>query len=74
MKKKSEWIKELTEDIIRLKNKGRKKLYLISAEMNTETANGIEKHFSDQGYSVETKKCQSCKNNWDIIIDWSKNV
>jgi len=71
MKKKQEWITELTEDIIRLKNAGRKTLYLISAEMNTETANGIVKYFSDQGYSLESKKCASCKNNWDIIIKWS---
>ncbi len=71
MKKKQEWITELTEDIIRLRNAGRKTLYLISAEMNTETANGVVKHFSDQGYTVESKKCQSCKNSWDIILQWT---
>lgn len=70
MKKKSEWIEELESDIIRHKGYGRKTLYLISAEMNTETANGIVKHFLDQGYSVESKKCASCKNNWDLILQW----
>lgn len=70
MKKKSEWITELTEDIIRLKNAGRKTLYLISAEMNTETANGIVKHFLDQGYDVDSKRCASCVNKWDIILQW----
>lgn len=71
MKNKSEWITELTEDIIRLKNVGRKTLYLISAEMTTEIANGVTKHFKEIGYSVESKKCRSCKNNWDIIIQWT---
>lgn len=71
MKKKQEWITELTEDIIRLKEHGRKTLYLISAEMNTEIANGVVKHFSDQGYIVESKKCRSCKNSWDIILQWT---
>lgn len=74
MKTKKEWIEELESDILRLKNKGRKTLYLISGEMNTETANGIIKHFADQEYDVKSKKCLSCKNNWDIIIDWSKNA
>lgn len=69
MKKKQEWITELTEDIIRLKNAGRKILYLISAEMNTETANGVMKHFQESGYVVEIKRCLSCKkNSWDFII------
>lgn len=70
MKSKKEWIEELESDIIRLKSYGRKTLYLISAEMNTETANGIVKNFLDQGYIVESKKCLSCKNNWDIILQW----
>ena len=70
MKKKQEWITELTEDIIRLKGAGRKTLYLISAEMNNETATAIENYFKEQGYSVESKKCRSCKNNWDVIISW----
>ncbi len=71
MRKKQEWITELTEDIIRLKEHGRKTLYLISAEMNTETANVIEKYFLDQGYSVEIKKCSSCINKWDVILQWT---
>lgn len=71
MKKKQDWITELTEDIIRLKKAGRKTLYLISAEMNTETSNGIVKHFSDQGYDVESKKCGSCRNKWDLILQWT---
>lgn len=71
MKKKIEWIIELTEDIIRLKNVKRKTLYLISAEMTTDTAKAVVKHFKDEGYSVESKKCLSCKNSWDIIIQWT---
>lgn len=70
MKKKQEWITELSEDIIRLKEHGRKTLYLISAEMNTETAKGVVKHFSDQGYIVESKRCASCVNKWDLILQW----
>jgi hypothetical protein len=70
MKKKQEWITELTEDIVRLKNAGRKTLYLISAEMNTETANGIVKHFLDHGYDVESNRCASCVNKWDLILQW----
>lgn len=71
MKNKNEWITELTEDIIRLKNVNRKTLYLISAEMNTDIATAVVKHFKDEGYSVESKKCLSCKNSWDIIIQWT---
>ena len=70
MKKKQEWITEIESDIIRLKEHGRKTCYLISAEMNTEIANAIEKYFLNQGYSVETKKCSSCVNKWDVILQW----
>ncbi len=70
MKKKQEWITELTEDIIRLKNAGRKTLYLISAEMNSEIANGVMKHFQELGYLVESKRCASCVNKWDLILQW----
>lgn len=71
MKKKTEWITELTEDIVRLKNVGRKTLYLISAEMTNEVATAVVKHFKDNSYIVESKKCLSCKNSWDIIIQWT---
>jgi len=71
MKKKTEWITELTEDIIRLKNVNRKTLYLISAEMTTDIATAVIKYFKDAGYVVESKKCASCKNSWDIIIQWT---
>lgn len=71
MKKKTEWITELTEDIVRLKNVNRKTLYLISAEMNTDTAKGIEEHFLKIGYGVEIRKCLSCKKSWDLIISWT---
>lgn len=71
MKKKQEWITELTEDIVRLKNVGRKTLYLISAEMTNAIATGVVNHFKEAGYTVESKKCSSCKNSWDIIIQWT---
>ena len=71
MKKKNEWVTELTEDIIRLKNVNRKTLYLISAEMTTDIATAVIKHFKDAEYIVEFKKCASCKNSWDIIIQWT---
>lgn len=68
MKKKIEWIAELTEDIIRLKNVNRKTLYLISAEMTTDTATAVIKHFEELGHVVESKKCASCVNKYDLII------
>ncbi len=71
MKKKSEWIAELTNDIARLKGVNRKTLFLISAEMTNEIATAVVKHFKDVGYTVESKKCSSCKNSWDIIIQWT---
>lgn len=71
MKKKSEWIRELEEDIVRLKSAGRKTLYVISGEMTSEIAKGVIKYFEDAGYTVESKKCFSCKNNWDVIIQWT---
>lgn len=71
MKKKTEWITELTEDIVRLKSVNRKTLYLISAEMTTDIATAVVKHFKDAGYTVESKRCLTCKNSWDIIIQWT---
>lgn len=71
MKKKKEWITELTEDIVRLKNVGRKTLYLISGEMTADIATGVVKHFKEAGYTVEFKKCNSCVNKYDIIIQWT---
>lgn len=71
MKKKSDWITEITEDIIRLKNVNRKTLYLISAEMTNEIATAVVKHFEELGYVVESKKCSSCVNKYDVIIQWS---
>lgn len=71
MKKKNEWIAELTQDIVRLKNVNRKILYLISAEMTTDIATGVAKHFKEAGYTVESKKCNSCVNKYDIIIQWT---
>ena len=68
MKNKDEWIAELTEEIIRLKNLNRKSLYLISAEMTTDIASGVVNHFKEDGYSVESNKCLSCRNSWDIIL------
>lgn len=71
MKKKADWITELTEDIVRLKGVNRKTLYLISAEMTTGIATGVVNHFKEAGYIVESKKCLSCRNSWDIIIQWT---
>lgn len=70
MKKKQEWIAEIESDISRLKAAGRKTLYLISAEMDTKTANGVIGYFTKQGYVLEVRKCNSCNNSYDIIMSW----
>lgn len=68
MKNKDEWIGELTEEIVRLKGLNLKSLYLISAEMTTDIATAVVKHFEELGHLVESKKCASCVNKYDLII------
>ncbi len=70
MKSYDEYIEEITESIEISKQKNRKSIYLISAEMTNNIANGIKSYFEVLDYDVETKRCAVCQNVFDIIINW----
>jgi hypothetical protein len=72
MKTSDEWISEIEDSIITLSELGRKTYYAISAEMTKHIANRVSLHFSsNEKYSVEVNRCNSCTNKYDIIITWS---
>jgi len=71
MKTTDEWVSEIESHISNLKNRERKTLYLISAEMLQETSKVVEIHFTELGYTVDIRKCNQCTNTFDIIIQWN---
>ena len=66
MKSYGEIILELRGEYDRLKALNRKTIYVMSAEISSETADRVKSYFEKLGSSVEIKMCP--RKRWDIII------
>lgn len=65
----NEYIQHLLSEIEVAKNKKLKGLFKINEQISSSTADAIKRYFKgNPEYSVELRKCKSCKNVWDIII------
>ena len=66
------YLREILRDIGKLRLRGKRFLYIINASISSKRAKYIKTFFeSTPLYTIEIKKCQSCKNTYDIIIGWS---
>ena len=69
MKPYEEYFQGIVDHLARLEEKKIRYLYRINEKVPDEYIRGLIRHFSTTDkYSIETKKCMSCKNTWDVII------
>lgn len=63
------YLQGLYLEIEQNKKEGKGGVYRINANITDEVGQYIKAHFIDNPhYIVETKKCMSCKQSWDIMI------
>lgn len=63
------YMEDVLSEIQEAKNNGRSGIYRINHEISDTVANYVKAYFlNNPAYRVEIKKCQSCRNTWDIMI------
>lgn len=69
MNEQETYLQKTLKEIDRLKSNNRKILFKASEKISDSIALYVKDYFEKQhGYTIEMKKCMSCKNSWDIII------
>ena len=65
-----EYVAGLEREISYIKSKGKRYLYRPAEELHPSVAKDIEIYFmAREWYNLEMKKCQSCLNQYEIIIE-----
>jgi hypothetical protein len=69
---RAEYLQDLLAEITAIKERGGTTLYRINDWVMSGPVTYITNYFKSQpGYTIETKRCIRCSNQWDIIITWT---
>ena len=63
-------VEKIDKEIYRLKDKGKRLWFNMNIEIDG-FLNQLENYYKNNGYMIEVRECQGCKNKQaDIIIYW----